>query len=584
MEINFSQQSMAISEEEMKRRKKEKNYIQIKKIFRNLKISKKFPKKEDITESFINKNADKIGCINNYYTYLDEFSIALVLKAIKRKNKFSVEEIISIFNIVNSVLQHLGYFFFLNERSKEQNLGDSLINLRDYNNTHFESFLIKNSQYEYFFIDYLIYHPNPIDEFTIKDKIYKNMKGNEKMEMMEKIRQRKIEIQNKFCEFVNKGQRRELKLDVKMFWNYICYMCPILEKNENKKETPENGEIIDPHHKCGFAFNCPFAHNENELMFHPICYKKLRCPHINECKANGKNALKSCPYYHSLDELKNNFVNFEEEQFALNLKDLFKRKLFSFNSTLLPTEFNIDTYKMNPCPLGSLCKLDEKECLNYHSEQDKRRPYILYEAKKCPEAFSKNPLCKCLDGDKCNKCHNIYEYFYHPDIFRKKTKCPGEIKEGFCKYYLVCPFIHKEDKILNKFDLKDDEEKSVDDLEDETPGLTEKYNFLTKEVIVNKNLVEGYYKTKFNKCKAEQDLEIKDINDQMQSFICPKCLAINMLNERSFALIDNKGKKNIPNAEDENENICIPVCKTCELKIRQEIEVPVEFKEVELPK
>ena len=32
----------------------------------------------------------------------------------------------------------------------------------------------------------------------------------------------------------------------------------------------------------------------------------------------------------------------------------------------IPTEFNPLTYKMYRCPLGPICKLDRKFCLNYH--------------------------------------------------------------------------------------------------------------------------------------------------------------------------------------------------------------------------
>ncbi len=96
----------------------------------------------------------------------------------------------------------------------------------------------------------------------------------------------------------------------------------------------------------------------------------------------------------------------------------------------IPSEFNPKTYKIYKCPLGSLCKLDKKQCLNYHGNGDKRRNPKYYKAILCPNLYEKNKRkenAKCKYGEKCNNAHNFYEYYYHPDKFRT-VKCPQEKK------------------------------------------------------------------------------------------------------------------------------------------------------------
>ena len=64
----------------------------------------------------------------------------------------------------------------------------------------------------------------------------------------------------------------------------------------------------------------------------------------------------------------------------------------------IPMEFNPLTYKIYKCPLGLICKLDKKLCLNYHNKTDKRRNPKFHKATLCPSLYEKN---KKLKNGKC---------------------------------------------------------------------------------------------------------------------------------------------------------------------------------------
>jgi len=181
----------------------------------------------------------------------------------------------------------------------------------------------------------------------------------------------------------------------------------------------------------------------------------------------------------------------------------------------IPTEFNPLTYKMYRCPLGPICKLDRKLCLNYHSKKDKRRNPILYKAEFCPNLYDVKNKCKpladgkCDSGDKCKFAHNKYEYFYHPDKFRK-LKCKQEDdpqNNKQCRERLICPYYHESDQ-----DYGEGEEKMVLDPE----------------------LIYDYYKSLMVSYEKSIDSETKKLREIKNRYVCYKCNNENALDKKSF--------------------------------------------------
>ena len=162
-----------------------------------------------------------------------------------------------------------------------------------------------------------------------------------------------------------------------------------------EKEENENQEEKD---------TCGFAHNEIELKFHPFVYKKFKC-NIPDCKKDSY-----CSFYHVDKDAgpidMETEVDFDSDEInklqkilsSLNLskkekdnnKDSKLSSLDKQKKDFIPTEFNPLTYKRYKCPLGSICKLDNKLCLNYHNEKDRRRNPDLYEASLCPKLYKNN--------------------------------------------------------------------------------------------------------------------------------------------------------------------------------------------------
>jgi len=116
----------------------------------------------------------------------------------------------------------------------------------------------------------------------------------------------------------------------------------------------------------------------------------------------------------------------------------------------LPMEFHPDTFKISQCPLMNYCKLDPKLCLNYHSLSEKRRDLKIYKynEKVCSNVYTqiwKDPR-NCEKGDSCQYSHTLYEYLYHPTVFRKNI-CKYELKNEKCRYLLICPYKHNTDVV-----------------------------------------------------------------------------------------------------------------------------------------
>ena len=221
-----------------------------------------------------------------------------------------------------------------------------------------------------------------------------------------------------------------------------------------------------------------------------------------------------------------------------NDKDNYKEKTSKpkEKSDFIPTEFNPATYKMYRCPLGPICKLDVKLCLNYHSKNDKRRNPDLYEPELCPNLYKNNKTIKngkCDLGDDCNKAHNFYEYFYHPKKFRKK-ECPVEKKDKLCYNRLICPYYHESDSVCGEDDEK---------------------------MMLDQELISNYYKSLMVLYEKSIDSELNKLKEIKKRYVCYKCGQDNALDHKSF-FVDINEKKII--------------CEECKNKYKNR-----KFKEIE---
>ena len=377
----------------LKTREKERIEI-IREIWNRFTLLYQEPNPSEVSLDFQREKNIIITEVKKSFKTLSTFEISYILFSFYFSKDRSVKNILNFLDTMNSILSHFEYY-----KTKNKNI--------KYNNSHFDNYLIRRYECADIFTNYFI-----------------------------------------------DNEARELKIDNKLFFNYIPLKCP-----KKKHISIEEREKISPKR----LEKCEYAHNITEEKFHPFVYKKFKC---FDKKCDGKN----CPLYHVKNDNENDMeteIDFESKeiqdlQILLQTLKIEKKEnenddpLYVFlnqkmknNNNYIPTEFNPKTYKIFKCPLGKLCKLEKILCLNYHNDQDRRRNPFLYEDKLCPNLYDDNNKkidnAKCKDGDNCKFAHNLYEYFYHPKKFRTK-KCKHEKKGKYCKERLICPYYHESDK------------------------------------------------------------------------------------------------------------------------------------------
>ena len=188
---------------------------------------------------------------------------------------------------------------------------------------------------------------------------------------------------------------------------------------------------------------CSYSHNFFEKHYHPILYKKVFCKSMFDQNENGEIKIKKdficekgeiCPFAHNQEEIQTELL---------------------FNHTI-DNDFLMFKFKMEQCPLSCIPH-DKSKCLFSHDKNDHRRDPIFFShsirlCKSVPKEshsqlisilkllilkikfysedeinilkfnlnFLNEPYSdfKCQNNIDCTKCHNVFEFLYHPRVFK----------------------------------------------------------------------------------------------------------------------------------------------------------------------
>ena len=209
---------------------------------------------------------------------------------------------------------------------------------------------------------------------------------------------------------------------------------------------------------CTITQKCPFYHNQTDRRRCPISptgellYQPTFCPSLlieGECAAGD-----ACQYAHnSYEKDYHPYPSIQEPIQAIT------NPAYGIYSDFMIREYNqseelldISTFKINPCPLQ--IHHNQKHCINYHSEKDRRRDPKSYSSEKCKFFESK----QCPNGNACLCSHNNVEKLYHPEKY--KTKFCNDYFQSSCSYGGFCSFAHSEKEIEIELihNMKQDEE------------------------------------------------------------------------------------------------------------------------------
>lgn len=159
-------------------------------------------------------------------------------------------------------------------------------------------------------------------------------------------------------------KRRKIKKDINSHLNYVPILCSEHKTESLDKELSANDD-------------CPYAHNNNEILFHLLNYRTELCS-LQNCTEVF------CPYAHNLGKEFRIIYDYKKpEIISLMIKiencNMIKNYIVHYSSIYkIPDEFSLETFKVLPCMLGNMCGKDPHLCYNYHDNKEKRRPPKLF--------------------------------------------------------------------------------------------------------------------------------------------------------------------------------------------------------------
>jgi hypothetical protein len=208
--------------------------------------------------------------------------------------------------------------------------------------------------------------------------------------------------------------------------------------SEKRRKPFKDGRLVYSEFQCDEDCSkeqCDKSHSLYEIIFHPAKFRTQMCK--DPCQFIHE---KFCPHAHLKSQLRLG------ELYQRN-KDPLSKYCFSENFPK-SVYFDLATFKTMKCSIGS--KHNEKQCLGYHSNKDKRRNPLMINY--CPDmCIYLEGETFCINSDLCFKSHNKVEMFYHPSKFKTKfcshfdLNSPDSIMG--CSYGAYCSFAHAESEI-----------------------------------------------------------------------------------------------------------------------------------------
>ena len=262
-----------------------------------------------------------------------------------------------------------------------------------------------------------------------------------------------------------------------------CKLCT--EMKEKMDVCEQKNKILEALNILYFK-TCPFSHNYNEVMFHPLVYKTNYCD-TQYTKEHDKYKLNDevCPFYHDKNDFNSLFIEQEVENIYEKLQQYFKLKIEEHAPIQIKTK---------PCPL--LSSVYSKEIINnhlhnidkcefYHNELEKQRStYFQNNNSICPKCIDENDKSNVkwklqIDPNKvcskdCKQYHTRNELLFDKHNYRKIFDCP---RKEYCNIEELCPYKHATDIKVNELYLPNYIKKELHD------KITE---LKTKDIIINK--------------------------------------------------------------------------------------------------
>lgn len=351
----------------------------------------------------------------------------------------------------------------------------------------------------------VIYEGKNEDEYETKE--FNRVIGNYKIKSDDK------NIEESWKPINEIDERRKIKINKN---NNIFNYLPI--KPEHIKLEVKNKKEL-------------YSKNDNEYLYHPLFFKTIMCHY---CKIEKNNNKLLCPFSHDIQTDFRIIYDYKNENICKFLNYLYNNKLLVFTNyfNYIPIDqinFNPNLYKVFECPFKE-CNKDKHLCFFYHSLKEKRRPPLLFRYNIDDKCFDKETkkykINECSLGIFCNGIHSQNEYNYHPQKFRKETKCTKTKINGHCKFIKTCYGIHPEEE-YEIFNKEDNKEKIIEEDEEikELNGKIEAVNNIANCLKCRKcNKMPKKSKIKYL-CECKHFLCqncFKDIYDYGDK-ICPFC-------------------------------------------------------------
>ena len=378
-----------------------------------------------------------------------------------------------------------------------------------------------------------IYTKIMYEYLVIKDEIYKRMSLNE-------LREKLSNSKNSF--------KLRRPIGGFNFFTYIPIICKgyCLKEAEifieelkksilghlNKEECDFCKEIFDNYDniseqiKCLYIKTCIFAHNINEIIFHPLMfltfnnYYPKETNKKNEYPPDISNILKMSTipkeFLCKKKYIRQIFNGSEKDKLEI-LNNLSK---YAKNRNLFGNKCFLSQYKTQPCLILKENFIDISnhisKCPYYHNVLEKRRIKKTPLNRICNKVIENkkwkiNNNCKL--NEDCDKFITRNELFFDERNYRKLYPCTSNI---YCEKGALCPRKHATDIKVNEIYLPENKKKLL---------KKDLNNLINKEKTIQKN-IRTFKKVTCIVCFEYQELNFFYIFQKCTHVLCQKCFDI----------------------------------------------------------